>query len=76
MAIHRLLQDTTFGPAEIKAVITAYDDACRALKLAAERSDPITKILAAKIIEIAKGGERDPAKICEAALREMHLPRA
>jgi hypothetical protein len=76
LAIYRLLQDTAFGPEEIKAITTAYEDACRALKLTEKRSDPLTQILAIKIIEIAKTGERDPAKICEAALQGMHLPRA
>lgn len=77
MTIYRLLrnQDPAFGPEEIKAMTMAYEDACRALKLMEKRSDPLTQILALKIIEIAKTGELDPIKIRDAALRGMHLPR-
>ena len=62
MAIYRLLQKSAFGPEEIERMTTAYEDALRALGLT-DRSDPMTEILAKKIIEIAQTGERDPAKI-------------
>ena len=77
VVIYRLLQsrDTAFGPEEIKAMTMAYEDACRALKLTEKRSDPLTQILALKIIEIAKTGELDPVKIRDVALQGMHLPR-
>jgi hypothetical protein len=77
VTIYRLLQDqdTAFGPEEIEAMTMAYEDACRALKLTEKRSDPLTQILALKIIEIAKTGELDPIKIRDVALRGMHLPR-
>lgn len=41
---------------------TAYEDALRVLGLI-DRADPMTEILAKKIIEIAQTGERDPAQI-------------
>jgi len=77
VTIYRLLRDRdpAFGPEEIKAMTMAYEDACRALKLMENRSDPLTQILALKIIEIAKTGELDPIKIRDVALRGMHLPR-
>jgi hypothetical protein len=62
MAIYRLLQKSAFGPEEIERMTTAYEDALRALGLT-DRSDPMTEILAKKIIEIAQTGERDPARI-------------
>jgi len=76
VAIYRLLknQDPAFGPEEIKAMTTANEDACRALKLTENRSDPLTQVLALKIIEIAKTGELNPIKIRDVALRGMHLP--
>jgi hypothetical protein len=35
------------------------------------RQDPITELLAKKIIEAALAGERDPDRLCEAALRDL-----
>jgi hypothetical protein len=78
MALYRLLQDlqdTAFGPEEIEAMTMAYKDACRFLKLSEEQSDPLTQILALKIIGIARTGELDPIKMRDIALRGMHLPR-
>jgi hypothetical protein len=62
MPIFRLLQNAVFGPEEIKRLTTAYEDALRILGLT-DRADPMTEILARKIIEIAQTGERDPAQI-------------
>jgi hypothetical protein len=41
----------------------AFKAACLALQLA-DKDDPITDIVARKIIEIAGTGERDPERIC------------
>ena len=62
MAIYRLFQKSAFGPEEIERMTTAYVEALRALGLT-NRADPMTEILARKIIEIAQTGERDPMRI-------------
>jgi hypothetical protein len=62
MAIYRLLQNSAFGPEEIQRMTTAYEEALRVLGLT-DRADPMTEILAKKIIEIAQTGERDPVRI-------------
>jgi hypothetical protein len=62
MAIYRLFQKSAFGPDEIDRMSTAYEDALHVLGLT-DRADPMTEILAKKIIEIAQTGERDPARI-------------
>jgi len=62
MAIYRLLQKSAFGPEEIERMTTAYEDALRVLGLT-DRADPMTEILAKKIVEIAQTGERDPMRI-------------
>lgn len=67
MAIYRLLQKSAFGPEEIERMTTAYEDALRVLGLT-DRADPMTEILAKKIVEIAQTGERDPARICATAV--------
>jgi hypothetical protein len=51
VAIYHLLQNSAFGPDEIGCMTTAYEDALRILGLA-NRTDPITEIVAKKIIEV------------------------
>ncbi|HLH88886.1 MAG TPA: hypothetical protein VKX28_10530 [Xanthobacteraceae bacterium] len=45
----------------------AFASACRSLGLT-DTADPMTRIIAAKIIEAAKAGERDPVKLHEAVM--------
>jgi hypothetical protein len=42
----------------------AYEETLRVLQLA-DREDPITELVARKIIEVAGTGERDPKRISE-----------
>ena len=70
MAIQRLLQNSAFGPEQIAYIATAYEDALHELGLAS-RTDPITEIIAKKIIEIAQTGERDPLQIRGRAIAEL-----
>jgi hypothetical protein len=73
MAIYRLLKDNAaFGPDEIRLMTASYEDILRKLRLA-DRSDPVTEMIAKTIIELAHRGERDPAKLCERALRMLGL---
>ena len=59
MAIYRLLQnDTAFDPEALKAMTTAYESLLRSLRC--DRADPITEVIAKKIIDAAKTGLRDP----------------
>jgi hypothetical protein len=73
MAIYRLFQKSAFGPAEVECMATAYEDALRVLRLV-DREDPITEIVAKKIIEIAQTGERDPLIIRARAITELGIP--
>jgi hypothetical protein len=70
MTIHGLLSNTTFGPEEIDRLVTAYEQTLRALGLK-DRSDPITLLVAEKVIEVGRLGIEDPAKISEVALKEL-----
>jgi hypothetical protein len=76
MAIYRLLKDNAaFGPDEIRLMTTTYEDMLQTLRLA-DRSDPVTELIAKTIIELTHGGERDPAKLRERALRVLGLSEA
>ena len=73
MAIYRLLQNAVFGPEDIQRLSTSYEDAFRALELTV-RSDPITQIIAKRIIEAAQTGMRDPATLCVVAIKDLRVP--
>jgi hypothetical protein len=70
MPITRLLQDTAFGPDEIAVLVAAYQDALRALSLV-NRTDLATEMVARKIIELAKQGERDPVRLREGVIEAV-----
>jgi len=73
MTIHRLLREAAFSPEEIEQMTAAYEAALKLLRLA-DRADPITEIIARKIIEIASSGVRDAPHICARALKELGVP--
>jgi hypothetical protein len=70
MAIYRLLENTTFGPEEIERLVTAYEQTLRVLRLK-DRSDPITRLVAEKIIAVGRLGIEDPAEISKLALEKL-----
>ena len=70
MPIHRLLENHAFGPDEIRVLTFAFDDVLRKLDLA-DRADPVTEVVARKIIELAQQGERDPIRLSERAVRAL-----
>lgn len=73
MTIHRLLRNTTFGPAEIARLVAAYEQTLQALGLK-NRSDPITLLVAEKVIAIGGLGIESPAEISKLAVRELGGP--
>jgi hypothetical protein len=70
VTIYRLLQSSVFGPEEIARMASAYEEALKALRLA-DRADPVTEIVAKKIIDIARMGETDPARISALAIKAL-----
>jgi hypothetical protein len=58
---------------EIDQMTAAYEDALRVLRLA-NRSDPLTDLVAQKIIEVAQTGQRDPMRMRELALEALGVP--
>ena len=59
-----------FDPEAIKALAVAYDDACAVLQVA-NAADPRATIIAKKIIEHARQGERDPIRLLDLVLTEL-----
>ena len=61
------------GPDEIAVLVAAYEDALRALSLV-NRTDLATEMVAKKIIELAKQGERDPVRLRERVIEAVSRP--
>jgi hypothetical protein len=70
MPLLRLLGNPAFGPDEIAVMMAAFEEALRELGLT-DRKDPAALMVAERIIEAAKRGERDPARLREAALKRL-----
>ena len=71
MAIYRLFQNSPPGPEEISRLSGAYERTLRTLSLV-DRNDPLTEMLARKIIEVG-ATESDPAKISEIAIKRLRV---
>ena len=71
MPLYRLLQNAAFDPDAVAAMSAAFEEACRTLGLA-ERSDPLCNLVAEKILECARTGERDPIRLRECALQAIN----
>jgi hypothetical protein len=71
MPIRLLLEDgPSFAPEEVTQLVAAFEMALTKLGLT-NREDPATKLLAKSIIEAAEGGERDPIRLCDTAIRSL-----
>ena len=70
MAIYRLIKEAAFEQADIDRMSAAYEAALKTLRLA-DRTDPLTELIAKKIIEVVRSGEHDPPRICARALKEL-----
>ena len=72
MPIQSLLSGSegAFGPDEIHVLSAAFEQTLSALRLA-DRSDPVVTIVAKRIIELAKQGERDPTRLRESVVNSL-----
>jgi len=69
-SIGRMLTEAAFDLAAVKALTTAYEDVLATLGLKM-RTDPLTQMIARKIIEHAQRGERDRIRLRESVLKEL-----
>lgn len=72
MAIYRLIREAVFEPEAVERMTAAYERALKVLQLT-DRTDPITELVARKIIEIAEVGERDVDRLCQRALEALGI---
>jgi hypothetical protein len=70
MPITPFLDGQKFDP-ETKRVMGVAFEMTRAALRVTDRNDPIIEIIAKKIIELAKAGERNADLLCERALKDL-----
>jgi hypothetical protein len=70
MPIRPLLQDGVFSPEDVTALTTAFEDVLRSLGLV-DRNDPAVLMVAKRIIELARHGERDPTRLCNYVINQF-----
>ena len=61
-------QDDAFGPDALRTMSTALEEVCRILKV--DRDQGAREVMAVRIIELARRGERDPERLRDRVLRE------
>ena len=64
---HLVKQRHSFGPDEVEVLATAFDAAV--IELGLVRTDPAALLVAKRIIALAIGGERDPIRLREGAVK-------
>ena len=69
-----VFREASSDPRMIEVMNSAYGKACRRLH---DKGQPalVQEVIAQRIVEIAKAGERDPNKICERVLADLGLQR-
>jgi len=65
--IHRLVKTGTFEPEQLAVLGGVFEDVLQALGLV-DRHDPLTELVAKKVIELAQTGERDPVRLKQLTL--------
>jgi hypothetical protein len=72
MPICRLLQNLPMGPDGIARLTTAYEQTLRTIGLV-DRNDPITEMIARKIIEIDQRGVVNPMLLSGLTIKEIGI---
>jgi hypothetical protein len=67
MPLTPYLKGAVFDPKAIEAMSAAFNAVCDSLQLI-NRDDPLTQIIARKVVELAGTGERDPERLCDLVL--------
>ena len=69
MSIRSHLNGHRFDPETMRLMGLAYEMTLISLRLV-DRGDIANNVVAQKIIELAKSGERDPERLCEGVLQQ------
>ena len=66
-----VLQVAVFDPAATHIMGQAFDCACRSLHNIGQLNNAVKEVIAKRIVELARDGERDPNKLCEHSLQTL-----
>jgi hypothetical protein len=66
-----LFAGQAFDPEHCKVMGAAFEGLLQELGME-DRTDPLCTLVATKIIELGKAGERDPQRLRELALKAIH----
>jgi hypothetical protein len=69
MPVLQLSRDLAFDPEHVQVMLTAFDGACAKLQL--RKGDKLTDLVALKIVDLARAGERDPDRLLALVLRDF-----
>jgi len=70
MALYSLLQNSLLGPDELRQLGSAYERTLDALGLA-DRNDPITELVARKLLMLHQTGVSDPVRLANLAVEDF-----
>jgi hypothetical protein len=71
MPIRQYLEGGSFDPTDIQLMSLAFEDVCKALSLPANDTNA-RRVIATRIVELARRGERDPNQLRDRVIREAH----
>lgn len=71
-AVDRLFEEAAFAPDVTRIVREAFDMACRSLHDTGQ-PEIVREVLARRIIELARQGERDAKTLCQDAMHALGL---
>jgi hypothetical protein len=71
---HILRNDHSFTPEDNTVLVAVFEETLKVLNLSS-REDPVTKLIAERIVELAKKGERDPVRLRSAAMASLGVGR-
>jgi len=67
------VKDGVFDQKDITAMSMALDDVCKMLNLRDDNS--AKEVMASRIVDLARAGERNPTRLRDRVLHEAHLAR-
>ena len=74
MPIYRLIQSGVFSPELVSMMGEVFEDILKTLNLA-DRNDPVTEVVAHKVIELVRSGERDRVRLKRLTLEALQGER-
>jgi hypothetical protein len=72
--IHELIQPGVFSPELVALMGNVFDDVLKTLGLG-DREDPVTTLIAHRIIELVQSGEHDPVRLKQLTIETVKGPR-